>query len=161
VSRPACVRPGFSLIELLISLAIMGVLAMLVRPVAQITLQREREHELTRSLGEIRQALDEYKRAVDDGRVAKSAATSGYPPSLEVLVTGVTDLKDPRRGRLVFLRRIPRDPMLAYDGRTDSIDWGLRSYASDADQPQEGVDVYDVYSRSDRPGLNGIPYAKW
>ncbi len=152
---------GFTLLELLITLAIVGVLAGLVRPAAQVVLQRERERELQRSLLEIRQALDAYKRAVDDGRIAKAAGGTGYPGSLEVLVAGVRDQKDPRGGRLVFLRRLPRDPMLAYDGLADSSDWGRRSYDSDYDQPREGSDVYDVYSRSQRTGLNGRHYGTW
>jgi prepilin-type N-terminal cleavage/methylation domain-containing protein len=152
---------GFTLIELLIALAIIAMLATMVRPAAQIVVQRERERELQRSLLQIRQALDAYKRAVDDGRIARPAGGSGYPPSLEALVTGTRDLKDQRGLRLVFLRRVPRDPMLAYEGFPDSVNWGLRSYDSDADQPREGSDVYDVYSRSSKLGLNGRPYSKW
>lgn len=152
---------GFTLIELLITLAIIAVFATMVRPAAQVVVQRERERELQRNLLQIRQALDAYRRAVDDGRIARPAGGSGYPPSLEVLVTGTKDLKDPRGTRLVFLRRVPRDPMLAYEGFPESVNWGLRSYDSEADQPREGNDVYDVYSRSGKVGLNGRPYAKW
>ena len=148
---------GFSLLELLITLAIMGVLAGLVTPVAQIVIQRGREQELLRALTEIRRGLDAYKRASDDGRIAKSVGASGYPPSLDALVAGTTDLRDPRHAKLRFLRRIPRDPMLADMG----AGWGKRSYDSDAEQPREGADVFDVYSLSNKVGLNGVPHWKW
>jgi len=152
---------GFSLIELLITLGIMAILAALVVPVAQIVIQRGREQELQRALVEIRRGLDEYKRASDEGRIAKSAGASGYPPSLEILIAGVTDLKDPRHGKIYFLRRVPRDPMQADSLLTGARSWGKRSYDSDADQPREGADVYDVYSLSNQLALNGVPYSKW
>ena len=152
---------GFTLIELLITLAIMAVLATAVVPVAQIMIQREREHDLRRALGDIRQALDEYKRAADTGRIAKPTGTSGYPPNLEALVQGRTDLRDPKRGKIYFMRRIPRDPMAQANGAPDADTWFKRAYSSEPDNPQEGADVFDVTSRSPLIGLNGVPYAKW
>lgn len=154
-------RAGFSLIELLITLALIGVLAGLVSPVAQTLIQRGRERELSRSLLEIRRAIDDYKRASDDGRIAKVAGASGYPASLGLLVAGAVDLRDPLRGKIYFLRRLPRDPLQADSAGEAEASWGKRSYASDADQPQEGADVYDVYALSGQVGLNGVPYGKW
>lgn len=154
-------RRGFTLIELLITLAIMAVLASVVVPVAQIMIQREREHDLRIALSELRRALDEYKRAADTGRIAKPTGTSGYPPSLEALVQGRTDLRDPKRGKIYFLRRIPRDPMAQTNDVPDADTWFRRAYSSEPDNPQEGADVFDVISRSSQTGLNGVPYAKW
>ena len=95
-----------------------------------------------------------YKRASDEGQIEKKADASGYPASLALLVEGVTDKKDPQGSKVYFLRRIPKDPI-------SGEEWGLRSYASPADSPQAGKDVYDVYSRSDDTGLNRIPYRDW
>ncbi len=154
-------RSGFSLIELLVVLAIMGLLASLVVPVAQMAVQRQREQTLTRHLFEIRQALDAYKRAVDQGRIARPVGGSGYPPSLQVLVDGVVDLKDPEGRVLRFLRRVPGDPMTARADAAGDGAWGLRSHASDASNPRPGADVFDVHSTSAAVGLNGVPYAAW
>jgi general secretion pathway protein G len=154
-------RRGFTLIELLVTLAILGLLGTLVVPVAQVTIQRRNEQELRRSLNEIRQAIDAYKQAYDDGRVAKSTVSTGYPKNLELLVEGVPDQKSPKRSKIYFLRRIPRDPFSAEPDAADAQTWGKRSYASDADQPREGEDVYDVFSLSEKTGLNGVPYKKW
>lgn len=152
---------GFTLVELLVTLALLSLLATLVIPLAQVQVQRQREHELQRSLGEIRSAIDAYKRASDEGRIRMEVGASGYPPSLEVLVEGVADQRDPRRTKIFFLRRIPRDPFNADPEVADGDTWIKRCYASEAAQPQEGDDVYDVRSRSPIAGLNGIPYARW
>ncbi|MEW7850591.1 type II secretion system protein [Massilia aurea] len=155
---------GFTLIELLVTLAILGLLGTLVLPVAEVTVQRRDEQELRRGLREIRTGLDAYKKAADEGRVAKAADASGYPARLELLVQGVPDLRSPKQAKIYFMRRLPRDPFSpgrGVDNADDGATWGKRSYASEPDQPQEGDDVYDVYSRSERVGLNGIPYNKW
>ncbi|MGF6727267.1 general secretion pathway protein G [Paraburkholderia sp. GAS41] len=152
---------GFTLIELLVTLAILGVLASMTVPVAQVMRQREREQELRLALHEIRDAIDAYKAASKEGRVAKEAGATGYPPSLDVLVDGVPDLSDPKGRKIYFLRHIPRDPMNNDAGLDDAAVWGKRCYASGADDPQEGDDVYDVYSTSKGVGLNGIAYRNW
>lgn len=155
-------RPrGFTLIELLVTLAVLAVLATLALPMAQLQAQRRQEAELRLALREIRQAIDAYKRAVDEGRITRAAGGSGYPPSLNTLVEGVADQRDPGRARLLFLRRVPRDPFHSDPATASADTWRLRAYASEADDPQPGEDVYDVLTRSERRGLNGIPLNQW
>jgi len=154
-------RRGFTLIELLVTLAILALLGTMVVPVAQITSQRRDEAELRRSLREIRAGIDAYKKASDEGRVAKAAGATGYPPRLEMLVEGVRDMRSPKEARIYFMRRLPRDPFHTDPETPDADTWGKRSYASEPDEPKEGEDVYDVYSMSEKPGLNGIPYRRW
>jgi general secretion pathway protein G len=145
---------GFTLIELVIVVAIVALLASAAAPLAERSWQRGKEQELRTALREIREAIDAHKRAADDGRIERKADASGYPPTLETLVEGVKQKDSPEERKIYFLRRIPRDPV---SGEA----WGLRSYASPADAPQAGKDVYDVYSRSDGIGLNRLPYREW
>lgn len=152
---------GFSLIELLVSLAVVAILAMLAVPFMQITNQRLHEQDLRHALKEIRKGIDSYKRASDEGRVSKAIGASGYPPSLGVLVEGVVDERDPSSRKIYFLRRIPRDPFQTENAISVVGAWGKRSYASDSTAPEEGDDVYDVYSTSRSTGLNGVPYKQW
>ena len=147
-------RRGFTLVELLITVTILALLASVAMPLAEVAVQRGKEKELRQSLRDIREAIDAWKRAADDGRIEKKADESGYPPSLAALVDGVADKRKTDGTKLYFLRRVPADPV-------SGEDWGLRSYASSADDPREGDDVYDVYSKSEDTGLNGVPYAKW
>jgi general secretion pathway protein G len=96
-----------------------------------------------------------------DGRIQAKVDGSGYPASLDVLVDGAEDTKDPLKAKIHFLRRLPRDPFFP-DATAKAADtWGLRSYKSSATAPQAGEDVYDIYSLSRGVGLNGIPYRQW
>ena len=154
-------RRGFTLIELLIVLAVMGLLALLTLPIAETTLQRAREQELRLALREIRSAIDAYKRAYDEGRIVHTTDASGYPKTLALLVEGVEDARDPKKNKIYFLRRIPGDPLFADQSAPAADTWGKRAYASEAAEPHEGDDVYDVYSTSTRVGVNGVPYQRW
>jgi len=157
---------GFTLIELVVTVAILAILASVAMPMLQLTVQRLKESELRANLRQIREAIDAYKKAVDEGKVAKNIDQSGYPPNLETLVDGVVDVKDPGKRKLRFLRKIPADPMRSSLQNNDDYGqkedrWGLRSYASEFDQPKEGEDVYDIYSLSQQTGFNGVPYSQW
>lgn len=151
---------GFTLIELVITVAIVAILASAALPLAQIAVQREKERELRTALREIREAIDAYKKAGDEGRVVRAADASGYPPDLDALVAGVNDAKLPVRKNIYFLRRLPRDPFAPTDLAAADT-WGKRSYESPPDNPREGKDVFDVHSNSEGVGLNGIPYRNW
>lgn len=153
---------GFSLIELMVTLAIIAMIASAVLPLSQLTVQRSKEVELRAALRELRNAIDAYKKAGDEGRIKKNAEMSGYPTSLEVLLEGVEDLKDFKNKRKIkFIRSIPRDPMQLDTSLSNAQTWGNRSYDSDWDSPQAGDDIYDVYSMSDKTAINGLPYREW
>lgn len=152
---------GFTLIELLVTVAIVGLLATLALPMTELAVQRSKEQELRLALREIRTGIDAYKKAWDEGRIQKGLDDSGYPKTLDVLAEGVEDFKSPKRVKMYFLRRVPRDPLVS-DTQSPAADtWGKRSYKSPPDDPQEGDDVYDVYSLSKGVGLNGVPYREW
>jgi general secretion pathway protein G len=146
---------GFTLIELVIAVAIVAVLATAALPLNELVVQRAKEQDLRRALREIRVAIDAYKQAADEGRLVKRAGESGYPRRLEDLVAGVEDQKSARRDKIYFLRRLPPDP-LTEDGK-----WGLRAYASPPEDPREGEDVFDVFSMASGKGINGRPYREW
>ena len=151
----------------MIVVAIMAILVTAALPLRELMVKREKEQELRVALRQIRTAIDAYKQATDEGKIAKKADESGYPPRLEELFMGVQDIKSPDKKIIYFLRRLPRDPMfteldVAGIEITPAADtWGKRSYESPWDSPKEGDDVYDVYSRSEAIGLNGIPYKEW
>jgi general secretion pathway protein G len=151
---------GFTFIELMMTLAIMATLVTVAVPLAQLTTQRQKERDLRAALAQIREGLDAYKRAADQGRIVARLGESGYPKSLERLVEGIEDQRSPAKTKMYFLRRLPRDPM-ADASVPAAKSWGLRSYASPADEPAEGEDVFDVYSTSAKQGLNGVPYKEW
>ena len=152
---------GFTLVELVVTLAIIGLLVSAAMPLAQLVSQREKEADLRAALREIRAGLDAYRLASDSGHVQKQLGSSGYPPDLKSLYMGVVDTSSPTNVMQYFLRRIPRDPFFP-DGSVAAEDtWGLRSYASPPDDPQPGDDVFDVHSLANGKGLNGVPYREW
>ena len=152
---------GFTLIELLVTLVIIGILATAAFPLSELSVRRIQEKELRDALWQIRAALDAYKQASDQGKIAHSADQSGYPENLSVLVKGVPDATDPNGGKVRFLRRLPRDPFAEDPAVPAEQTWGKRSYDSPADAPAEGKDVFDVYSLSTKSGINGVPYRDW
>ncbi|WP_175954817.1 type II secretion system protein [Burkholderia sp. BCC0405] len=152
---------GFTLIEMIVTVALVAIIASVATPFLRMQQQREKERELKTALREIRSAIDAYKLAGDEGRIARSVDSTGYPISLDQLVSGTADQRDPKSPPIRFLRRIPRDPMNPSSSISAADSWGKRSYASEADNPREGADVYDVFSTSHRKGTNGIPYREW
>lgn len=154
-------RPGFTLTEMLVTAAILGILAGSAIPLAKMGLKREREVELRRGLRTIREAIDAYKKLADEKKIEVESDSSGYPPDLKTLVEGVTlkadDKSKSSKERLIkFLRRIPRDPM------TNSTEWGLLSSEDEPDSQSWGEDdVFDVYTRSRAKALDGTPYRDW
>ncbi|MGH8263405.1 MAG: type II secretion system protein [Steroidobacteraceae bacterium] len=152
---------GFTLIELVITVAIVGLLATAAMPLVEITVKRGKEQELKAALREIRTAIDAYKEASGQGRVATEADASGYPPTLDALYAGVIDATSPDAKLIYFMRRLPRDPFYPDGSVAAAETWGLRSLASPPENPQPGDDVYDVHSESTGVALNGTAYRDW
>ena len=150
---------GYTFIELLIVTAVLLILASAVMPLAQVTSQRQREAETRRALREIRTAIDAFKSAVDLGLIPMTElepGNEGYPPSLEILVEGISAANDTSGRQLRFLRRIPIDPL------TTSTDWGLRSYQDEPTSTSwDGENVFDVYTRNSGTALDGTKYTDW
>lgn len=152
---------GYSFIELLIVMTVLGILATAAMPLVELSVKRNKERELKAALWEIRRAIDAYSQAWEAGRIEKGGSPSSYPPELASLVKGVPDATPGKGGQpLYFLRRIPRDPFASAAVPAEQS-WGLRSYASAPDQPKPGRDVFDVYSQSEEVGMNGVPYKQW
>ncbi|MBV8852659.1 MAG: prepilin-type N-terminal cleavage/methylation domain-containing protein [Sinobacteraceae bacterium] len=152
---------GFTLIELVITLAIIALLATAALPLAQLVAQREKEAELRTALRDLRDAIDAYHHAAQTGHIKLELGQSGYPPDLQSLYMGVEDAGSEDKKNLYFLRRIPRDPFFPDGSVPAEQTWGLRSYQSPQDDPQPGDDVYDIYSLSNATGLNGVPHRQW
>lgn len=153
---------GFTLIELVVTVTIIGILATMVVPVTDLVRRRSKEQELHASLRHVREAIDNYKKSSDEGHIQRNVGDSGYPATLQVLVEGVKDIKDPNHHLIFFLRRIPQDPFNTSDFNVSSGKaWGLRSYQSSSDNPSPGADVFDIYSLMPGKGLNGIDYKDW
>ena len=151
---------GFTLIEVVVTLALVGLLAAMAAPLTETVIRRGKEQDLKMALYQIRDAIDAYKRAADAGHIEKSVGSDGYPPNLRVLVEGVRDVRSAKGAKFYFLRRIPQDPLAPAHQKPEDA-WGLRSYDSSAENPSEGEDVFDVYSHARGKGLNGIAYKDW
>src|ERR1700748_1247726 len=153
--RPASLHgreAGLTLIELIVTVAILGLLASAAVPLARWNIKRVKERELRGDLWEMRAAIDKYKDAADKGGIQTKVDSDNYPPDLETLVKGV----DVKGKKVRFLRRVPIDPM------TGKTDWGLRSEQDDPTSDSfGGQNVYDVYSKSQGTALNGTKYAEW
>lgn len=166
---PRAPSAGFTFVELVITLALIGIVATAVVPLYEVTSTRFKEAELRLALRTIRTALDAYKAAADSGALTKMAGESGYPASLDLLVEPMdmgakTDANvggsSPTQ-RIVILRRLPRDPFYPDADTPAAQTWNTRSYGSRSDDPQSGSDIFDVSSKSTRTGLDGRPYAAW
>ena len=145
---------------MVVVVALVGVLAAAAQPVWVIVKRRSDELTLRQNLRLIRGALDAYKTAVAEHRIAQAADASGYPPSLDTLVAGVADVAASAPRRIFFLRRLPRDP-LADPTLPPAETWGLRSYQSPPEAPAPGRDVFDIYSQSPGTALDGSSYRSW
>lgn len=152
---------GFTLVELMVTVAIVALLAGIALPLAELAVRRQKEQALHSALREIRAAIDAYKRAADQGRIRKSADQSGYPETLDALVLGVEDARSAEHEKIYFLRKLPRDPLFPQAEVPAADTWGKRSYASPPDAPREGADVFDVYSLAPGTALDGVAYKDW
>jgi general secretion pathway protein G len=153
---------GFTLVEVVMTVAIVGILASAAMPLASLVSQRNKEQELRHSLLQVREAIDRYRKDFDSGKITKGMTDSGFPKSLRDLTEGVNDQTSAdKKKRLVYLRRVPRDPLHGDPSVKPEETWGLRSYDSPPDEPRSGNDVFDIYSLDKGVGLNGIPYSKW
>jgi len=149
--RPAGER-GLTLVELIVTVAILAILATAAIPIARFQIKRQKERQLRYDLWMMRDAIDKYKDAADRGGIQTKIDSQNYPPDLETLVKGV----DIQGKKVKFLRKIPIDPM------TNDAEWGLRSMQDDPESTSfGGQSVFDVYSKSQGTGLDGTRYSTW
>ena len=152
ISRRSGSQAGLTLIELIVTVAILAILASAAIPLARFRAQREKERELRYDLWQMRDAIDKYKDAADKNMFQIKLDSQGYPPDLDTLVNGV----DAQGKKLKFLRRLPVDPM------TGKAEWGMRSMQDDSNSDSwGGQNVFDVYSKSQGTALDGTKYSDW
>ena len=143
---------GLTLVELIVTIAIISILAGAAIPVARFEVKREKERELRRDLWEMRDAIDRYYDAASKGAFQTKADSLNYPPDLDTLVDGV----DVQTKHVRFLRKIPIDPM------TGTAEWNLKSNQDDADSDSwGGQNVFDIHSKSTGTALDGSKYNTW
>ena len=143
---------GLTLVELIVTVAILSILASAAIPIGRFEIKREKERELRYALWTMRDAIDKYKDAADKGAIQTKVDSQNYPPDLDTLVNGV----DIQGKKVKFLRRIPVDPM------TGKTEWGLRSMQDDPKSDSYGgQSVFDVYSKSQGTALDGTKYSDW
>lgn len=158
--RTLCQR-GFTLVEMLVTLALLALLATAVLPMTEAVKRRANEADLRRALVTLRTAIDAYKTAYDAGKIEREVGRSGYPATLRTLVDGVPDISAANGGTLYFLRRMPADPFYAGHATEPENTWETRSYDSDPDSFTAGDDVFDVRSTSTQEGNDGRLYNEW
>ena len=143
---------GLTLVELIVTVAILAILASAAVPIARFQVKREKERILRYDLWQMRKAIDAYKDAADKHAFITKLDSYNYPPDLQKLVDG----EDVQGKKLRFLRHIPVDPMTGND------DWGLRSMQDDPTSDSwGGQNVFDVFTKSDGIGLDGTKYSDW
>jgi general secretion pathway protein G len=149
---------GITYLELIATAAILLILASAILPLGRVAQLRAKEIELRRNLRTMREAINRYRLAVEQGQIGGTdvkLGSEGCPPDLETLVKGVNRVGTVER-KLKFLRRIPLDPI------TSSAEWGLRCYQDEPDSTSWcGDNVWDVYSKSTAKGLDGTAYNTW
>jgi len=150
-------RTGFTIIELIIVIAIISTLAVVAIPMVETSVKREREIILKRSLRELRTAIDDYHDFIIKNKIKHDEETYAFPEELEILIKGLEYRDSKNKAKIKkFLRRIPADPM------TGSIEWGLRSYQDKQNSTHwGGENIWDIYSKSDKKALNGSYYKEW
>lgn len=139
-------KKGFTLIELVIVMAVLAILASVAMPLARMSVKKGKELELRQDLRIMRQAIDKYKENYDKHLYKKEEEVdrSGYPKTLEELI------------EKKILRRIPVDPF------TGKPDWITTSYTDDPETGiTDGKDVFDIRSASDKTTLDGTKYNEW
>lgn len=151
---------GFTLVELMVTVALVSLMASIAIPCGELLVRRAREDATRIHLRELRTAIDAYKRASDGGHIALAPGESGYPRRLADLL-GVPDQKDPSGAMIRFMRKLPRNPLYPDPDAPAATTWGIRSYASSHLQPRPGRDIYDVYPLVDGKGINGVAYREW
>lgn len=143
---------GLTLVELIVTVAILAILATAAIPVTRFERKRQKEQELRYDLWTMRRAIDAYHDAAEKGAFQTKVDSFNYPPDLQTLVDGV----DVMGKKVKFLRKLPIDPM------TGNSDWGERSMQDDPDSTSfGGQNVFDVYSKSDGTALDGTKYSTW